>query len=86
MSPLGPPPADLSGFPSWTLPTSRELYRVHRRDRGAWYFDSSYSGRFNLSGKFGTCYLALQPEGAFLETLGRQGRLIDQFEVERRVL
>ena len=86
MSPLGPPPADLAGFPRWTLPTTRALYRIHRRDHGPWFFDNGPTGRFNLSGAFGTCYLALVPEGAFLETLGRQGRLIDPAEVARRVL
>jgi hypothetical protein len=86
VSPLGPPPGDLAEFPRWRLSTSRALYRIHRRDRGAWYFDDGPSGRFNLSERFGTCYLALQPEGAFLETLGRQGRLIDPVEVARRVL
>ncbi len=86
MSPLGPPHADLTGFPRWTLPTTRALYRVHRRDHGPWFFDNGPSGRFNVSGTFGTCHLALAPEGAFLETLGRQGRLIDPVEVARRGL
>ena len=86
MSPLGPPPADLAGFPRWTLPASRGLYRIHRRDRGPWYFDNGSNGRFNLSGAFGACYVALAPEGAFLDTLGRQGRLIDPAEVTQRVV
>jgi len=86
VSPLGPPPADFTGFPHWTLPSTRALYRIHRRDRGPWFFDNGPSGRFNLSDAFGTCYLALAPEGAFLETLGRQGRLIDRAEVARRAL
>lgn len=86
MSPLGPPPADLAGFPRWTLLPTRALYRIHRWNRRPWYFDTGPAGRFNLSGALGTCYLALAPEGAFLETLGRQGRLIDPAEVARRVL
>ena len=86
MSPLGPPPADFTGFPHWALPTTRALYRIHRQDRGPWYFDNGPTGRFNLSGAFGTCYLALVPEGTFLETLGRQGRLIDPAEVARSFL
>jgi hypothetical protein len=65
---------------------TRDLYRIHRHEPGPWYFDNSPDGRFNLSGALGTCYLALAPEGAFLETLGRQGRLIDPAEVVRRVL
>jgi len=86
VSPLALPPAALNGFPRWTLPPDRTLFRIHRRDRGPWYFDNSPFGRFNLSGARGTCYLALAREGAFLETLGRQGRLIDPVEVGRRVL
>jgi hypothetical protein len=86
VSPLGPPPADFAGFPRWRLPATRALYRIHRRDHRPWFFDNGPSGRFNLSGAFGTCYLALAPEGAFLETLGRQGRLIDPAEVARRGL
>jgi RES domain len=86
VSPLGPPPADFTGFPRWTLPRTQVLYRIHRRDRGAWFFDNGLGARFNLSGAVGTCYLALSAEGAFLETLGRQGRLIDPAEVARRAL
>ncbi len=86
LSPLGAPPADFTGFPRWTLTTTRALYRIHRRDRGPWFFDNGPDGRFNLSGGLGTCYLALSPEGAFLETLGRQGRLIDPAEVARRAV
>jgi hypothetical protein len=86
VSPLAPPPDDLSGFPRWTLSPVPALYRIHRGDRGPWYFDSGAFGRYNLAGRWGTCYLAQAPEGAFLETLGRQGRLIDPAEVARRVL
>jgi hypothetical protein len=86
VSPLALPPADLNGFPRWKLSPDRTLFRIHRRDRGPWYFDNGPFGRFNLSGTRGTCYLALAREGAFLETLGRQGRLIDPVEVGRRVL
>jgi len=86
VSPLGPPPAELAGFPRWKLPPTRALYRIHRQERRPWYFDNEATGRFNLTGTAGTCYLALAPEGAFLETLGRQGRLIDPAEVARRML
>jgi hypothetical protein len=86
VSPLGPPPDDLTGFPRWTLPPARALYRIHGREHGPWFFDNGPYGRFNLSGDLGTCYLALSPDGAFLETLGRQGRLIDPAEVGRRAL
>lgn len=50
------------------------LYRVHRRRSGSVaFFDISTHGRFNLTDLVGrgTCYLALEPLGAYLETLGR---------------
>ncbi|MEA2639954.1 MAG: hypothetical protein QOF51_1348 [Chloroflexota bacterium] len=76
----------LAGFPSWMLSPERVLYRVHRRTRSAWYFDSGPDGRFNLSPPNGTCYLAETAIGAFLETLGRQGQLIPQADVDERAL
>jgi hypothetical protein len=33
LSPLGPPPADLTRFPRWKLPITRALYRIHRHAR-----------------------------------------------------
>lgn len=86
MSPLGAPPDSLDGFPVWRLTSERVLYRVHQRTRSPWYFDSSPHGRFNLSPPRGTCYLAETAAGAFLETLGRQGRLIPRVEVDIRAL
>lgn len=86
MSPLGVPPPSLAGFPTWQLPVEQALFRVHRRLRNPWYFDSGPHGRFNLSEPRGTCYLAKTAVGAFLETLGRQGRLIPQAEADARVL
>lgn len=86
MSPLAVPPASLDRFPEWRLGPERALFRVHLRTRNPWYFDSGPNGRFNLPAPRGTCYLAQTEVGAFLETLGRQGRLVPQAEVDRRAL
>jgi hypothetical protein len=86
VSPLGAPPDSLDGFPAWRLRPERVLFRVHRRTRNPWYFDSGPDGRFNLPAPRGTCYLAETAVGAFLETLGRQGQLIPQPEVDERAL
>ena len=59
---------------------------MHLRTRTPWYFDSSPNGRFNLPAPRGTCYLAETAVGAFLETLGRQGRVIPQSQVDLRAL
>lgn len=70
----GYPPADLTGFPTTTVPP--RLYRAHRREHGPWWF-STYdpateapSGRFHLSAPRGTCYLASTALGAAREFLG----------------
>lgn len=50
------------------------LHRIHRDRPGAIaWFDKSAHGRFNLTDvpDGGTCYLAHDPLGAYIETLGR---------------
>jgi hypothetical protein len=46
------------------------LFRAHSIHRGAWWFGSDGSGRFDLPAPRGTCYLALDPESAVRERLG----------------
>lgn len=56
------------------LDAGTELHRIHGLRPGSTaFFDSSPHGRFNLTdvpGR-GTCYLALDALGAYVETLGR---------------
>jgi hypothetical protein len=66
----GPPPADLSGFPSYRVEVSDDLFRAHSSSLGAWWFSSDGGGRFDLPPPRGTCYLALDPESAVRERLG----------------
>lgn len=71
-----------------TIDAGSPLYRVHRTVNGPAYFDSGPDGRFNPPagcGTFGTCYLATEPIGAYLETVGRR-RLIEQTDIDTRSL
>lgn len=86
MSPLGPPPGDLGGFPAQELDAEQPLYRVHRSERSPWWFSNDGSGRFDLlRSAAGTCYLAERPVGAFIEVF-RTNMLIPQVEVNARLL
>lgn len=88
MSPLAAPPADLTGFPFWELALGTPLYRVHRATRSPWWFASraeSGGGRFDLPAPAGTCYLAEDPLGAFVEVF-RETALVAQRDVDRRRL
>jgi RES domain-containing protein len=74
------------GFPGRTLKGSREIYRIHRVETGAWWFSSDGSGRFDpLGTRLGACYLAEQPLGAWIEVFRRR-MLLAEAEVLRRVL
>jgi hypothetical protein len=66
LSPLREPGA-LSGFPAFQLRPSRRLARIHRRAQNPWWFKADGSGRFDLEPERGTCYLAEEPLGAFVE-------------------
>jgi hypothetical protein len=46
------------------------LWRIHPADVSPWFFDTGPEGRFNLP-DVGTCYLAEEPVGAFVEKFGR---------------
>jgi RES domain len=83
---LPSPPASLEGFPSLHLPSAK-LYRIHRAGRSPWWFASDAAGRFDLpadSGR-GTCYLAEEPVGCFLEVF-RFWTLVPEAELAARRL
>jgi hypothetical protein len=71
LSPRGlpAPPDELPQLPSVKLGTEA-LWRVHAADVSPWFFDDGPDGRFNLA-EAGTCYLAEEPIGAFVEKFGR---------------
>jgi len=62
---------DVRDFPSWTLPAGEHVYRIHQDGQSPWWFSHDGSQRFDLPTPYGTCYVAEQPIGAFLETLTR---------------
>jgi RES domain len=66
---LPAPPEDLPELPSAKLGT-KSLWRIHATDVAPWFFDVGPDGRFNLA-ESGTCYLAEEPIGAFVEKFGR---------------
>jgi hypothetical protein len=71
LSPRGLPasPDNLPELPSTKLGTE-PLWRIHAADVAPWFFDIGPDGRFNLA-ESGTCYLAEEPIGAFVEKFGR---------------
>jgi len=75
-----PTPERLENFPYATITKSKVLYRAHQRRRGPWFFSSDGSGRFDLLGPTGTCYLAESAVAALRESLGI--RLVNSGSVE----
>ncbi|MFF7279103.1 RES family NAD+ phosphorylase [Streptomyces griseorubiginosus] len=69
-------PYELMDFPSVTWEDPQVAFRIHLADNEAAYFGDRGIYRFDaphwLTGRqrYGTCYLAQSPVGAFLETLG----------------
>lgn len=79
--PLSEPPAPtrLAALPRW-LAAGRTLHRVHRADRGPWWFATRRAGaadepggRFDLPEPLGACYWALSPLAAVLEAFQHFG-------------
>jgi RES domain-containing protein len=66
---LPAPPDELPELPSTKL-GAEPLWRIHAADVAPWFFDIGPDGRFNLA-ESGTCYLAEEPIGAFVEKFGR---------------
>lgn len=66
---LPAPPEDLPELPSTKL-GAKALWRIHAADVSPWFFDAGPNARFNLADA-GTCYLAEEPVGAFVEKFGR---------------
>jgi hypothetical protein len=66
---LPAPPDELPELPTAKL-EAKPLWRIHAADVAPWFFDIGPDGRFNLA-ESGTCYLAEEPIGAFVEKFGR---------------
>jgi hypothetical protein len=83
--PLAEPPADLSGFPDWTLRPDQMLTRIHGVANDPRFFSSSGEGRFDLGSPRGTLYTAETPVGSFIEVF-RAVLFVPQAEVDVRLL
>jgi hypothetical protein len=83
VSPLVWPPTHLTDFPEHQLLPSDPIVRIHRHDRGPWWFSHDGSGRFDLAAPSGTCYFAVDELGAFVEVF-REMRVIPDVEVLAR--
>lgn len=85
--PNPPSPALLADFPRFVLRADVRLWRLHRSDREPNWFTNAGDGRFDVAGaRFGTCYLADESDGAFIEVFGRDGGPIAESDVLRRNL
>jgi len=84
-----PSKARLARFPRFTLKTSKKLFRAHRKMNGPWWFSSNGTGRFDLPGSKGTCYLADSAAAALREALGGplvKAGVIDSAALDDRVI
>ena len=79
----GQPADDLQDFPAYLLPPQLVLYRIHREGLDPAWFCSDAECRFDLEKPKGTCYLALEPAGSFIEVF-REMRSIAQSELRTR--
>lgn len=79
--------ADIESFPALSFQPDRVLYKIHKAIHDARFFCDTGEGRFDLRPDTGagTCYLALSPLGAFVETLGRF-RLLTQEMIDERAV
>jgi hypothetical protein len=76
----------LKGFPRRTLRGDSEVHRIHRSDKGPWWFSSSGEGRFDPVGTdMGACYLAQRRLGAWVEVF-RKRQLLAEAEITERSL
>lgn len=76
-----------SELPRRTLRAGTQLYRIHRKVHGPWFYDGSGAGRFDPVGSEsrGACYWAERPLGAWIEVF-RTRLLIPESEISGRVL
>lgn len=70
-------PALVAEAPTLNLPTGTLLHRIHRADRGPWWFGAD-DGRFDPTGipDLGACYLAEDTNAAWVEVFGTARTLI----------
>lgn len=84
--PPPPLPEALAAFPIYVLLPRRALYRIHRAHRGPWWFTSGTQRRFDLDRPRGTCYLAEEALGAFVEAFQHVGVIMPVAEIAARAI
>ncbi len=95
--PKAPPTSELATFPSRVLRSGRSIFRLHHRELGPFWFNSTEladtgGNRFDLPSPDGASYWALQPVVALLETLVRRpvqtipADLLDRFSLTEATL
>ncbi|MFF3403494.1 RES family NAD+ phosphorylase [Streptomyces sp. NPDC002659] len=88
-SPEPPERANLRGFPKKAVPHGT-LFRIHEPKWHPAYFGSKGDKRFDppwgFRTEYGTCYVAENQEGAFLETFGRSGQFVARHLVDEHVI
>jgi len=82
---LTEPPSELRSFPARRLTPRRTLWRIHLKDNGPWWFCSDLECRFDLQAPQGTCYVAEEPLGSFVEVFTDVTLVADE-DIERRRL
>lgn len=82
---LTEPPSELGGFPIRRLTPRRTLWRIHLKDKGPWWFCSDLECRFDLQRPHGTCYVAEDPLGSFVETFTDVTLVAEQDVKQRRL-
>ena len=82
---LTEPPDELTGFPTRRLTPRRTLWRIHRKENSPWWFCADLECRFDLSEPQGTCYVAEDQLGSFVEVF-TDVTLVAEEEVEQRSL
>jgi RES domain len=86
-SPHPEPPADLFERTLPLLHMQDSWYRIHRSAHNPLYYGQSARNRFNASNKeYGVMYVALNPDGAFIETFGSETgvRIVSKSELSSR--
>lgn len=78
---------EVARLPRIKLQAGTQLYRIHRRSYGPWYFDGSGDGRFDPAGTpgRGCCYWAEDPLGAWVEVFRTRMVLTPDDLSERRL-
>jgi hypothetical protein len=67
------------------LTPRRTLWRIHLEEKGPWWFCRDLECRFDLQAPKGTCYVAEEPLGSFVEVF-TDVSLVAEEDIERRRL